>query len=243
MPVGEALALRATPAEEGPTPVEAMTATEVGSVAAVAPPAMRDWARTPVGSPQAADLSALGPREGADCPMDQSRDRTLSATRNAPTPAPIATATTIRSTTVIRLGRSVPRLTAARIISPIFRTMSVEEIGLVFAAPKHAHGTRTPARSRPMRKVVKNARVTSAAIAPAGGTIRSRTTIENSATGTNRAKNAGRGTPNAVKSRSVVSRSRSLAIAARAKITASATAAAYPRPELLTAPLWSDLGS
>ena len=88
---------------------------------------------------------------------------------------------------------------------------------------------------------MKNAIETRAAMAPAGGTIKRRTTIESSAIGTNRAKNVGLGTPSAVNSRSVAATSRNLATAAIAKIAAVATAAAYPIPEPVTRPLWSDL--
>lgn len=171
------------------------------------------------------------------------RDRTLSARCNDPIPAPTAMSTRRMSGSDAGVGRSVPRLAPARTISPMLRAISSAEIGRALAAPKHAQGTRTPARRRPMRNVVKKARVASAAMAPAGGTMSSSTTIENSTMGMNRAKNAGRGTPSAVKSRSVASGLRNFAIAAMAKITANATAAAYPRPEPLTRPLWSDLGS
>ena len=55
-------------------------------------------------------------------------------------------------------------------------------------APKQAHGASTPARRRPTRKVVKKARVTRAARAPAAGTTSSRITTASSARGTRRAK-------------------------------------------------------
>lgn len=71
MSVGAVPALRAMPEEEGPIPEEVTMVKESRSVV-VARPAMRDWERTPADSPRVAGWWALGPREGADCPMDQS---------------------------------------------------------------------------------------------------------------------------------------------------------------------------
>ncbi|CAB4961611.1 unannotated protein [freshwater metagenome] len=103
--------------------------------------------------------------------------------------------------------------------------MSTRESGVLTVAPKQAHGAVIPARTRPTRKVVKNARVTSAKIAPTAGTTSSRVTSANSASGTIRVNTPGRGRPSSVNCLRVAGRSRSFAIAAVANSAASTTAA------------------